>query len=191
MSAGDLGPLLGGRRSECEALDRLLAGVRAGQSGVLVLRGESGVGKTALLEYLVRRAGGCRVVPAAGAEFEMELAFAALHQLCGPMLDGLDGLPGPQRDALATAFGLCRREAPDRFLVGLAVLGLLSEQAERRPVICVVDDAPWLDRASAPALWVVGRRVLGEPPGLVFAVPEPGDNGSLDGPPELVGHRLA
>src|SRR4051812_23601296 len=148
MSDGNPGPPLRGRRSECDALDGLLAGVRAGQSGVLVLRGESGVGKTVLLEYLVRLAGGCRVVRAAGAEFEMELAFAALHQLCGPMLDGLAGLPGPQRDALRTAFGLSGGDAPDRFLVGLAVLGLLSDEAERRPVLCVVDDAQWLDRAS-------------------------------------------
>src|SRR3954453_22410130 len=111
MSDGNRGPLLGGRRSECEALDRLLAGVRAGQSGVLVLRGESGVGKTALLEYLVARAAGCRVVRAAGAEFEMELPFAALHQLCGSLLDRLEGLPGPQRDSLSTAFGLSTGEA--------------------------------------------------------------------------------
>src|SRR4051812_34701771 len=104
MSAGDSGPLLRGRRSECDALDRLLAGVHAGRSGVLVVRGESGVGKTELLEQLVARAGGCRVVRAAGAEFEMELPFAALHQLCGSMLGRLAGLPGPQRDALSTAF---------------------------------------------------------------------------------------
>src|SRR3982751_5653402 len=169
MSDGNPGRLLRGRRCECEALDRLLAGVRSGQSGVLVLRGESGVGKTALLEYLVRSASGCRVVRAAGAEFEMELAFAALHQLCGSMLDRLDGLPGPQRDSLGTAFGLSRGEAPDRFLVGLAVLGLLSEEAEQRPVLCVVDDAQWLDRASAEALACVGRRALGESLRLRFA----------------------
>jgi DNA-binding CsgD family transcriptional regulator/tetratricopeptide (TPR) repeat protein len=186
MSAGDLGPLLRGRRSECEALDRLLAGVRAGQSGVLVLRGESGVGKTALLEYLVGRASGCRVVRAAGAEFEMELAFAALHQLCGSMLDRLDGLPRPQRDSLGTAFGLSSGEAPDRFLVGLAVLGLLCEEAEQRPVLCVVDDAQWLDRASAEALAFVARRVLAESLGLVFAVREPSDTDELGGLPEFV-----
>src|SRR5947209_3265951 len=120
MSDGHPGPLLGGRRSECEALDRLLAGGRVGRSGVLVLRGESGVGKTALLEYLVARATGFRVLRAAGAEFEMELAFAGLHQLCTTMLGGVAGLPEPQRDALATAFGLTGGEAPDRFLVGLA-----------------------------------------------------------------------
>src|ERR671921_624493 len=113
---------LRGRRGECEALDRLVAGVRAGESGVLVVRGEAGVGKTALLEYVVERASGCGVARAAGVQAEMELAFAGLHQVCAPLLDRLERLPGPQRDALCTAFGLSRGPAPDRFLVGLAAL---------------------------------------------------------------------
>src|SRR5918911_2895240 len=129
-----------GRRSECEALDRLVATVRAGRSAVLVIRGEAGVGKSALLACLVEAASGCRVARAAGVESEMELPFAGLHQLCGPMLDRLDRLPAPQRDALSTAFGLSAGERPDRFLVGLAVLSLLSEGAEDRPLVCVVDD---------------------------------------------------
>src|SRR3954471_22715287 len=127
-----------GRDSEIEMLDRLLDTVRAGRSAVLVLRGEPGVGKSALLACLVERASGCRIARAAGVESEMELPFAGLHQLCAPMLDRL---PAPQRDALATAFGLSAGEAPDRFLVGLAVLSLLSEVAEDRPLVCAVDDA--------------------------------------------------
>src|SRR4051794_13880120 len=118
-----------GRRSECEALDRLVANVRGGQSAVLVIRGEPGVGKSALLACLVELASGFRIGRAAGVESEMELPFAGLHQLCAPMLDRLDRLPTPQRDALSTAFGLSAGEAPDRFLVGLAVLSLLSEVA--------------------------------------------------------------
>ena len=186
MSDGDPGPVLRGRRSECEALNRLLVHVRAGQSAVLVLRGEAGVGKTALLEYLVGRASGCRVVRVAGAEFEMELAYAALHQVCGSLLRRLDGLPSPQRDSLVTALGLSRGEVPDRFLVSLAVLGVLSEEAEERPVLCVVDDAQWLDRASAEALAFVARRVLAESLGLVFAVREPSDSEELRGLPECI-----
>ena len=172
-------------------LDRLLDGARAGRSGVLVLRGESGVGKTALLEYLAGSASGCRVLRAAGAEFEMELPFAALHQLCAPMLDRLDSLPGPQRDAVGTAFGLSAGEAPDHFFVGLAILGLLSEEAEQQPVVCVVDDAQWLDRASAEALAFVARRVLAESVALVFAVREPSDAEELAGLPELVMQGLS
>jgi DNA-binding CsgD family transcriptional regulator len=185
MSDGRPRPLLRGRRNECEALDRLLEDVRAGRSGALVLRGEAGVGKTALLEDLVSRASGCRILRAAGAEFEMELAYAALHQLCAPLSYRLDGLPRPQRDSLLTAFGLSSGEAPDRFLVSLAVLGLLSEEAEQRPVVCVVDDAQWLDRASAEALGFVARRVLAESVGLVFAVREPSDTDALAGLAEL------
>jgi hypothetical protein len=141
MSTTGPGSRLRGRRSECDSLDRLLAGVRAGQSGVLVLRGEAGVGKTALLRYVLERAAGCRVTRAAGVESEMELPFAGLHQLCAPLLGSLDRLPGPQRDALATAFGLSTGEPPDRLLVGLAVLGLLSDAAEGEPLVCLVDDA--------------------------------------------------
>ena len=149
---------LTGRSSELSVLDRLIDAVRAGQSQVLVVSGEPGVGKTALLDYLAGRASGCRVERAAGAQSEMELAFAGLHQLCAPMLDRLDRLPGPQQEALRTAFGLSAGPPPERFLVGLAVLSLLSEVAEERPLVCVVDDGQWLDRASAQALGFAARR---------------------------------
>ena len=177
---------LRGRDSERDALDRLLDAVRAGRSGVLVVRGEPGVGKTALLDYALERASGCRVARASGVQSEMELVFAGLHQLCAPMLDRLEGLPGPQRDALGTAFGMARGVAPDRFLVGLAVLSLLSEVAEERPLVCLVDDAQWLDRASAQALAFVARRLLAEPVGLVFAARAPGEEQELSGLPELM-----
>ena len=163
-------PRLLGRRSECAALDALVSSVRAGASGALVLHGEAGVGKSALLGYLVQRASGCGVARAAGVESEMELAFAALHQLCAPFLDRLDRLPGPQQGALRTAFGLRDGDAPDRFLVGLALLSLLSDVAEQRPLVCVVDDAQWLDGASAQALGFVARRLGAESVGLVFAL---------------------
>ena len=154
--------MLHGRRSECEVLGGLLEGVRGGRSAVLVLRGEAGVGKTALLDYVVASAADLRVVRAAGVESEMELAFAGLHQLCGPMLDRLGRLPGPQREALRTAFGLEAGPAPDRFLVGLAVLSLLSEVAGERPLVCVIDDAQWLDQASAQVLAFAARRLRTE-----------------------------
>src|SRR5215217_3355103 len=175
-----------GRRSECETLDRLVATVRAGQSAVLVVRGEAGIGKSALLACLIETASGCRIAHAAGVESEMELPFAGLHQLCGPMLDRLDHLPAPQRDALATAFGLSAGDPPDRFLVGLAVLSLLSEVADDRPLLCVVDDAQWQDRASAQALGFVARRLLAEGVGLVFAIREPSSTHEFAGLPELV-----
>src|ERR1700731_3044565 len=148
MSAPVPARRLFGRRSERAALDELVAGVRAGLSRTLVLRGEAGVGKSALLEYLMQHASGCGIARAGGIEAEMELAYAGLQQLCAPFLDRLDRLPGPQRDALGTAFGLRDGDAPDRFVVGLAVLSLLSDVAEERPLICVVDDAQWLDAAS-------------------------------------------
>ena len=163
-----------------------MASVRAGPSRALVLRGEAGVGKSALLEYLVRRASGCGIARAAGVESEMELAFAGLHQLCAPFVDRLERLPGPQREALGTAFGLRDGDAPDRFLVGLAVLSLLSDVAEERPLVCVVDDAQWLDGASAQALAFVARRLGAESVGLVFAVREPAGERHLDGLAELV-----
>ncbi len=172
-------------------MDRLLDGARAGRSGALVVRGEPGVGKTALLEYVLERASGCRVVRAAGVQSEMELPFAGLHQLCAPMLDGLERLPGPQRDALGTAFGLSAGEAPDRFLVGLAVLSLLCEAASERPLVCVVDDTQWLDRASALALAFVARRLLAESVALVFAVRESGTEQEFTRLPELVVEGLA
>ena len=178
--------MLQGRRSESEVLDRLLEAVRGGESRTLVVRGEPGVGKSALLEYMVGRASECRVARAAGVQSEMELAFAGLQQLCAPMLDRLDSLPAPQRDALGTAFGLKGGSAPDRFLVGLAVLGLLSEAAAERPLVCLVDDAQWLDRESAQALEFVERRLDAESVALVLAVRRSGDREPLTGLPELV-----
>lgn len=177
---------LRGRRSECQSLDRLLEDVRGGQSRVLVLRGEAGVGKTELLEYLVANASGCRLERGAGVESEMELAFAGVHQLCAPMLTHLDDLPGPQRDALGTAFGLKAGAATDRFLVGLAVLSLLSEVADERPLVCLVDDAQWLDRASAQVLGFVARRLLAERVALVFAVRDTSEDRELGNLPVMV-----
>jgi DNA-binding CsgD family transcriptional regulator len=171
------------RRSERDALDRLVAAVRGGQSRALVVRGDPGVGKTALLDYLARHASGCQVARASGVQSEMELAFAGLHQLCAPMLDRSGHLPAPQRDALRTAFGQAAGPPPDRFLVGLAVLSLLSEVAGERPLICLIDDEQWLDHASAQVLGFVARRLAADPVGLVFAAREPG--GELDGLPEL------
>src|SRR3954453_4013869 len=185
MANGDCAPAFLGRRRECQALDRLLESVRAGQSRVLVLRGESGVGKSALLGYLAGNASGCRVARATGVESEMPLAYAGLHQLSGPMLDLRERLPAPQRDALATAFSLSAGQTPDRFVVGLAVLGLLSEIARGRPLVCVVDDAHWLDHASAQALAFVARRLQAESIGLVFAVSEPRELPEFSGFPEL------
>src|SRR4051812_24396460 len=174
---------LRGRRSESAVLDALIAAVRDGQSRTLVVRGEPGVGKTALLDYAVGAASGMRVVRAVGVESEMELAFAGLQQLCAPMLDRLERLPGPQRDALATAFGLRAGDTPDRFFVGLAALGLLSEVAADQPLLCVVDDAQWLDRASAQALGLVARRLVAESVALVLAARVGGDERELAGLP--------
>src|ERR1700761_1178085 len=176
--------MLRGRREECAVLDRLLDGARVGRSGVLVLEGEAGVGKTALLDYAVDSASDLTVLHASGVESEMELAFAALHQLCGPLLDRLDRLPGPQRHALEITFGLSEGSAPDRFFVGLAVLGLLSEAAEERPLLCVIDDAQWLGGASAQALAFVARRLLEDSVMMLFAVRAPVSE--LAGLPELV-----
>ncbi|MBD0707053.1 LuxR family transcriptional regulator [Streptomyces sp. CBMA291] len=159
-----------GRRGECGVLDQVVADARAGRSQVLVLRGEAGVGKSALTDYLVESAAGCRILRAVGVESEMELAFAGLHQLCAPLLGFLDRLPAPQRDALSVAFGLRAGGAPDRFLVGLAVLSLLAEAAEETPLVCVVDDGQWLDRVSAQTLAFVARRLLAERVALVCAV---------------------
>jgi DNA-binding CsgD family transcriptional regulator len=167
-------------------LEGLVAGVRTGQSRVLVLRGEAGVGKTALLGHLTAAAEGCRIVRAAGVESEMELAFAGLHQLCAPMLGTVRHLPDPQRDALNTAFGLGAGPAPDRFLVGLAMLSLLAEVAETKPILCVLDDAQWLDRVSLQTLAFVARRLLAESVALVFALRGADDQHALAGLPELV-----
>src|SRR3954467_14867503 len=189
MSDRDPVARLRGRRSECEALDGLIAGVRTGESRAVVLCGEAGVGKTALLEYVSKRASGCRIPRAAGVESEMELAFAGLHQLCAPMLGRLDRLPAPQRDAVATAFGLRAGDAPDRFLVGLGALSLLSDAAEERPGVCLIDDAHWLDQASRQALAFVARRLLAESVALVFVTRSAVDD--LRRLPELSIDRLS
>jgi DNA-binding CsgD family transcriptional regulator len=173
------------RHAERGALDQLIGAVQSGESRVLVVHGDPGVGKTVLLEYLAERAScsGCRVVRAAGVQSEMELAFAGLHQLCAPMLEHLGGIPPPQHDALRTAFGVAPGPPPDRFLVGLAVLSLLSEVAGERPLICVIDDEQWLDRASAQALGFAARRLSADPVGVVFAARDLGTD--LTGLPEL------
>jgi DNA-binding CsgD family transcriptional regulator len=173
------------RRDECGVLDRLVDAVRSGESRALVVRGDAGVGKSVLLDYLAGRASGvgCRVARVVGVQSEMELAFAGLHQLCAPMLGGAERLPVPQRDALRTAFALSAGPPPDRFFVGLAVLSLLSEVTEDRPLVCVVDDEQWLDQASAQALGFVARRLAADPVALVFAARDPG--AELAGLPEL------
>jgi predicted ATPase len=175
--------MLRSRQDERVVLDRLLDGARAGRSGALVLEGEAGVGKTALLEYAITSASDLRVLRAVGVESEMELAFAGLHQLCAPVVDRLERLPGPQRDALLTTFGLRAGVVPDRFLVGLAVLSLVSEVADECPLVCVVDDAQWLDRASAQCVAFVARRLLAESVVMLLAVREQGD--LFAGLPEL------
>ena len=166
------GVRLQGRRRECDTFDRLLAGARAGESGVLILSGEPGVGKTALLEYAIESATDMTLLRAAGVQSEMELPFAALHQLCAPLLGALDRLPDPQSEALRTTFGLERGTVPDRFFVGLAVLGLLSDAADHGPLLCVVDDGQWLDRASAETFAFVARRLLAERVVMLFATNE-------------------
>jgi hypothetical protein len=176
--------MLRGRRTECEVLDGVLDGVRLSRSAVLVMRGEPGIGKTALLDYLVEAASGFRVVRASGVESEMELPFAGLHELCAPMLGRLGLLAEPQRRALSVAFGLTLGDAPDRFLIGLAALSLLAETSEEQPLLCVVDDAQWLDQASAQVLGFVGRRLLAESIALVFAARTP-----VPSPDPLTGWR--
>src|SRR5580704_16910050 len=174
------------RRRECAALDRLLATVHEGRSGVLVLRGEAGIGKTALLDHAVETASGCRIARVTGVESEMELTYAGLHQLCGAeMLHRLDRLPGPQRDALGSAVGQTAGAAPDRFLVGLAVLSLLADVAEKRPLLCVVEDAQWLDHASALVLAIAARRLQVESVVMLIAIREPCAAPEFEGLPEL------
>jgi DNA-binding CsgD family transcriptional regulator len=177
-------PILRGRRDELAALDGLLDAARLGGSGVLVLRGEAGIGKTALLEHAIASASDVRILRAVGVESEMELAFAALHQLCAPVDEFVDRLPAPQREALEITFGVSAGAAPDRFLVALATLSLFSEAAVERPLLCVIDDAQWLDRASAQALGFVARRLLAEPVVLLFAARETTD--AFAGLPELL-----
>jgi DNA-binding CsgD family transcriptional regulator len=179
------------RREEREALGRLLESIRVGQSAVLVLRGDAGIGKTALLEFVAEAAGGCRIARAVGVQSEMELAFAGLHQLCAPMLDGMGTLPEPQQQALRVAFGMEEGGAPNPFLVALAALGLLAEAAEAQPLVCLFDDAQWLDRASAQVLSFVARRLLAERIAMVFAVREPSAADHLAGLPELRVEGLA
>jgi DNA-binding CsgD family transcriptional regulator len=180
-------PELRGRSSERALLDRLLEEARSGQSAVLVIRGEAGVGKTALLLHVTQQAqaSGFRVARIAGVESQMELAYAGLHQLCTPMLDRLDALPEPQHVALRVALGLSSGDPPDRFLVALATLGLVSAMAEEHRLLCVVDDLQWLDEATARALEFVARRLLAEPVALVFAVREPSGERQLVGLPDL------
>lgn len=177
-------PALRGRQAEQEVLDRLIRDVRAGESRVLVLRGEAGSGKTALLDYVADRAGG-RVIRAAGVEPESEIAYAGLQQVCAPLLDHLDRLAEPQRQALSTAFGLSAGDPPEALVVGLAVLGLLAEAAADQPLVCVVDDAQWLDRMSEVILTFVARRLDAESVGLVFGVRSPDDEHLLADLPEL------
>jgi predicted ATPase len=174
-----------GRTRERHQLDRLLDGVRGGRSAVLVIRGEPGIGKTALLHYCLRQAAGCRIARITGVESELEMPFAALHQLCRPMFSDLSTLPEPQANALRVAFGFSAGSTPDRFVVGLAVLTLIAEAAAKRPLVCVVDDAQWLDEPTAQVLGFVARRLLAEPILMLFAVREAGDSHLFPGLPEL------
>ncbi|MGY4770329.1 ATP-binding protein (plasmid) [Kribbella sp. CWNU-51] len=185
-TAAGRSPGLFGREAECAALDLTLSNARAGRSQVVVLRGEAGVGKTALLGYLDGKLEGWQIARATGVESEMELAYSGLHQLCAPMLERMDRLPAPQREALATVFGRSSGAPPDRFLVGLAVLSLLAEFAERRPVICVVDDAQWLDEVSAQVMGFVFRRLLAERVAVVCAARSPVGDEMVSGLPALV-----
>jgi DNA-binding CsgD family transcriptional regulator len=178
-------PAFLGRSGEREVLDRLLESARGGQSAVLLIRGEAGIGKTALVRYAARQAAGFRVAQIAGVEAEMELPFAGLHRLCAPMLAQLDALPDPQQNALRVCFGLSSGDAPDRFLVALAALTLFAEVAEERPLLCLVDDAQWLDAATSQALGFVARRLLAESVAIVFTVREPSDERELAKLPEL------
>ncbi len=185
-AAHEARPRVRGRRRERQQLGRLVTGIRSGRSAVLVLRGEAGIGKTALLEQLIEQASGCTVTQAAGVQADMELPFAGLQQLFGSMLGSLERLPAPQRDAVEVAFGLRCGPAPDRFEVGLAILALLAEVADQEALLCVVDDAQWLDQASALTLAFVARRLMAESVALVFAVREPSEEQTFAGLPELI-----
>jgi hypothetical protein len=172
-------PALVGRRAECDPLSGLVAAAEAGRSQVLVVRGQAGIGTSALLQFVLERATGCRVTRAAGVESETELPSGGPHQLCQPFLDRRGTLPGPQQDALGTAFGLRSGHAPDRHLLGLAALTLFAGVADERPPVRVVDDAQWLDQASAETLEFVARRLAAEPVAMVVAAREtPAPSGS-------------
>src|SRR5262245_61497345 len=179
------------RTREREVLDQLLAHVRDGQSAVLVVRGEPGIGKSELLRYAAREALGFSMAQITSVEAEMELPFAAIHQLCAPLLDKLDMLPQPQQDALNVALGLASGDVPNRFLVGLAVLGLLSTRAEEQPLLCLVEDAQWLDDASGLILGFIARRLLAESVAIVVALREPNARHDFDGLPDLLLRGLA
>src|SRR4051795_670781 len=174
-----------GRSGERDVLDRVLETARGGKSAVLVIRGEAGIGKTALVRYAARQAAGFRVAQIAGVEAEMELPFAGLHRLCAPMLGQLDALPDPQQNALRVSFGLSSGDAPDRFLVALAALTLFAEVAEQQPLLCLVDDAQWLDAATSQVLGFIARRLLAESVAIVFTVREPSDERELADLPGL------
>ncbi|WP_030184942.1 ATP-binding protein [Streptomyces sp. NRRL S-813] len=165
--------MIRGRRKECEAVDGLLAHARTRRSGVLVVRGEAGIGKTELLKYARDNAAGFRTVHTVGVESEIGFAFAGLHQLCAPLLDRIDALAEPQQDALGVAFGLRAGRPPDPFLVGLATLSLLAEASEEQPLLCLVDDAQWLDHVSAQVLMFVARRLHAERVALIFGLRDP------------------
>ena len=184
MSSQGRGQRLRGRSSECATLRGLIATVQSGNSQVLVLRGEAGVGKTALLQYVSELASGVRCVQLAGVQSDMELAFAGLQQLSAPLLNHLDELPEPQREALNVAFGRGVGATPDRFLVGLAVLSLMAAVANDQPLLCIVDDAQWVDEVSVQTLAFVARRLLAEPVAVVFAARDGGAE-ALAGLPEL------
>src|SRR4051812_9891138 len=179
-----------GRAAECQVLGRLLEEARADRSAVLVIHGEAGVGKTALLDYCARQAAGFRLARIAGAESEMELPFAALHQLCAPLLGCVDALAAPQQTALRVAFGLSSGDAPNRLEVGLAALNLVAEAAVKTPLLCLVDDAQWLDAASGQVLGFVARRLLADSVVFVFAVCDRPDRREFSGLPELTPRGL-
>ena len=191
MDNGPSAPVLIGRQEELEALGAALDKARKGQSSVIVVSGEAGAGKTAMLNQAVAGLSDMRIAHVAGADAEMELAFAGLHQLCAPMLDHLERLPTAQQDALGVALGLREGRAPDRYLIGLAVLTLLAEVAASRPLVCVIDDAQWLDKASLQALSFSARRLLADPVAMIFGVRESNTPGELKGLPQMVIPRLS
>jgi hypothetical protein len=185
MESPDGRTALRGRAVALAALERLLDTARAGRGGALVLQGEAGIGKTALLQFASDHATGFRLLRAEGAEFEMELPFAALHQLCLPVLERLEFLPEPQRDAMTAAFGLRVAPAPGPFMVGAGLTSLLSDVADEGPLVCVLDDAQWLDQASARALAFAVRRIDGERVAMLFARRDARPGDALQGLPSL------